>query len=197
MYNVNWDTLMQTLLPAWWRKSKFVAWMRVAYAPVVKLYAKFMQFREETIYDITLTGQTMSMEQALNDRFDSIGRGIYIENLNDLTQTYLYNKVEGQPQRFLYNKYNAVRAYTTGQFAVYKDRVWRAVAPSTGQVPSMASIYWASHGPRFIVLNHIEALQPFDFIVWVPIAIIFDMNEMRALVDTYRLAGKRYQILTY
>jgi hypothetical protein len=33
-----------------------------------------------------------------------------------------------------------------------------------------------------------------DFIVWVPVGLSYDKNEMKALIDIYKLAGKRYII---
>jgi hypothetical protein len=36
-----------------------------------------------------------------------------------------------------------------------------------------------------------------DFIVNVPIAVVFDSNQMKALINKYKLAGKRYKIETY
>jgi len=36
----------------------------------------------------------------------------------------------------------------------------------------------------------------FDFVVYVPVAISFDVNEMSSLVNTYKLAGKIYDIQT-
>jgi len=33
-----------------------------------------------------------------------------------------------------------------------------------------------------------------DFIVFVPLALSFDEKEMRAVIDSYRLAGKKYKI---
>lgn len=37
----------------------------------------------------------------------------------------------------------------------------------------------------------------YDFIVWVPVALTFDEDKMRAVVDRYKLAGIRYDIQTY
>jgi hypothetical protein len=35
-----------------------------------------------------------------------------------------------------------------------------------------------------------------DFVIKIPVAIVFDMDELKALVDTYRLAGKVYIVET-
>lgn len=36
-----------------------------------------------------------------------------------------------------------------------------------------------------------------DFIVWVPTALTFDPNQMKAIINLYKLAGKRYAIQYY
>ena len=36
-----------------------------------------------------------------------------------------------------------------------------------------------------------------DFIVYVPNSLVFDEEELKAIIDLYRLAGKQYSILQY
>lgn len=36
-----------------------------------------------------------------------------------------------------------------------------------------------------------------DFIVYVPNSLVFDEEEMKAIIDLYRLAGKQYDIVLY
>lgn len=36
-----------------------------------------------------------------------------------------------------------------------------------------------------------------DFIVWVPLTLNFDSDRMKAIIDLYKLAGKRYAIQRY
>jgi hypothetical protein len=37
----------------------------------------------------------------------------------------------------------------------------------------------------------------YEFIVNVPVALVFDMDEMHAVIKKYKLSGKRYNIVTY
>lgn len=196
-YNVNWDALVQGLTPRWWRKVRFVLWMRILYSQVERLHNLVSEYRSGAIYDLTITGQTMSLENALNDRFDDISRGCYIENLNDLTQTYLYNKAEGQPLLYLYNKWQSTMAFLDGQFCAHLGSIWVCNTDNTNEVPSLSSSVWSYVRPVLYLINKGEALQSLDFIVWVRVLLLFDQVEMRALIDTYKLAGKRYTIMTY
>lgn len=42
-----------------------------------------------------------------------------------------------------------------------------------------------------------EAQGDSDFIIFVPVALVFDEDEMRSLVNKYRAAGKTFEIETY
>lgn len=59
-------------------------------------------------------------------------------------------------------------------------------------------IYNKSEGkpPRYIY-NKIEYLSTVDFIVYVPLAVVFDIDQMTALVNKYRYASRTFQIITY
>lgn len=195
--SVNWDALVQGLTPYWWRREKYVRWMRILMSQVQLLHTTVIAYRLRVIYELTITGQTMSLESALNDRFDSIDRGCYIENLNDLTQTYLYNKVEAQPPMYLANKWTPAATFLGDQFCSYGGAIWQCSISNTNQVPGTMSLVWNYVRPVQYLINKGEALQPVDFIVWVRALLVFDIAEMRALLDTYVLAGKRYTIQTY
>lgn len=60
-------------------------------------------------------------------------------------------------------------------------------------------IYFLAEGdsPTYITWLGEGSASAADFIVYVPSGLIFDENEMRAIIDLYRLAGKRYAIELY
>lgn len=60
-------------------------------------------------------------------------------------------------------------------------------------------IYWLSEfdTPTYIKWLEETPETPFDFIIWVPNSLVFDEDEMRAIVELYKLAGKRYTIILY
>jgi len=51
--------------------------------------------------------------------------------------------------------------------------------------------------PGLVMKTRAEFDGVFDFIVNVPIGVAFDEDEMRGLVNLYRLAGMRYTIVTF
>lgn len=54
----------------------------------------------------------------------------------------------------------------------------------------------ATTGPTYIY-SDAEYSNNVDFIIWVPAATVYTEPAMRARVDLYRAAGKRYRIQTY
>lgn len=51
--------------------------------------------------------------------------------------------------------------------------------------------------PETFIFNADEGGGGPDFIVWVPVALVFDENYMRSLINKYKIAGPQYQIVTY
>lgn len=196
MFNIDWNWFAQIAMPEWWRKTRMVAFVRVLLSPIAYLHGVFLAFRARTIYNMQHTGQTMSLEHILNDRFDPIDRGIWIENMDDLTQTYIYRKVEERPTPYLYRKWRMGITYSAGHRVSWNGVIWQATLENTNEPPGN-NAFWAYVRRTFRLIRKGEALQPFDFIVWVPLLLVFDEAEMRSLINTYRMAGKRYSIQTY
>lgn len=51
--------------------------------------------------------------------------------------------------------------------------------------------------PNTYLYNTAEYTGNLDFIVKVPVALVFDENQMKSLINKYKLAGKNYTIQTY
>ena len=47
------------------------------------------------------------LEHYLNDQFDQVGQGIFIENIEESDFTFIYQKIEQKPPTFYYNKSEA------------------------------------------------------------------------------------------
>lgn len=60
-------------------------------------------------------------------------------------------------------------------------------------------IYFLDEGqtPTYITWLNEGSNAAVDFIVYVPNTLVFDEGQMRAIIDLYRLAGKRYSIVLY
>lgn len=89
------------LLPALLRRGpRLRAWLLALVAPLAEVYDRFLAHYYATRRELSYTGQTMSLEQALNDRFDPAFRRIVIvQNLVEIENTYdrfTANNYEGQ-----------------------------------------------------------------------------------------------------
>lgn len=196
--DVNWTDLVQRLLPRWWRRMRMLAWMRVLVSQVAAAHSVFLNSRSRVLYDLRINGQTIYLEKALNDRFDEEPRRIYIETIEDPSQLYLYRKAEEGPPLFLYPKWSAGRFFFVGAFAIHNGAVWECLIAGSGVEPVDGSPSWSFHKDFDTYIRRKgESLQGIDFIVYVPIELVFDEAEMRALIERYRQAGKRYTIETY
>lgn len=194
---VNWIKLVQLQVPQWMRRKRLVVWLLVLISGVRSLHANFLDYRKNSIYSLLITGQTIYLEKALNDQWDFLDRGIYIETATDPNQFYLYNRIEAADPVYFYNRYNGVREYAIGDYAVEGTRIWKAVELGFLDAPEASNAQWSDEGERLYLRNKIEGNAVYDFIIWVPVGVVFGEAQMRALVDLYKLAGKTYTIQTY
>ena len=159
MFDIDFRHVAYNLLPHFLRGDKNLSWLYSLVEPIKELNIIFNSFRDNTLYNLQFTGQTIYLEHFLNDQFDPIGRGIYITTLDELDWIFHFQKAEAKPPFYYYN---------------------------------------ASEGMPFIYLkNQTELLNEVNFIVNVPVAVVFDELFMRAKIDYYNHIGRIYEIVTY
>jgi hypothetical protein len=127
--------------------------------PLIEVYDLFTAFRNNNIKILSFSSQVISLEYALNDRFNPGNDEIYILDYLQFSDLYLYNKVEDRNDKYFFNKAEAKQYY--------------------------------------YLRNKTEYSGDFDFVVMVPTWLTYDINEMRSLINRYKLAGKRYTIVNY
>lgn len=97
LFDVNYDSLSYQLLPVRLRKMKNVAWLRCLIAPVKWLYYQFKVSRNSNLYNLAHNSQVVFLTAALNDLFDPVGRGIYIEDGSYEDPLFVYMPLEVRP----------------------------------------------------------------------------------------------------
>lgn len=113
IYDINYQKLIKWLTPVPLRGVKFLSLMGVMVFPLVSLYQAFLLYRKAKIYQLMITPQKCYLERLLNDRYDFTNRRIYIDDGVDKPPTfiyqnaelkplYIYNRSEGQPQKYIY-----------------------------------------------------------------------------------------------
>ncbi|WP_317899414.1 hypothetical protein [Aurantibacillus circumpalustris] len=165
--------------------------------PLEIMYAEFTALRAEYTYKCRFNGSVVYLETALNDRFDSINRGIYITLANH-AKLYIYKVSELKPPLILYRKWNAATSFATGKFCFYQGDIYEANATALNKVPGVDpewDIRPARKAPILRKKANYNGLVA--FYVYVPAAVVFAEWEMKSLINYYKLAGRGYQIIIY
>jgi hypothetical protein len=199
MFNIDWFILRLISTPLNKRQPLRAAWLTVLISQVKALHAEFYLLITGKLYELQFTGQIIYLEQVLNDTFDNDLRRIWIDNTADNSaRIFLWNKVEGQPKHYVFNKWNAVDSYVIDDHMTYQFKVYRAVVNNTNVAPAANPLVWRYIMDAPILFNREDyALYNTSFIVMVPTGLVYDTSRLMALVNKYKLAGKSYTIQTY
>lgn len=100
---LNVPQLIKDLTPMNLRQPIRNDWLYALNVQLVNLYNNFLTQRDEDIYDVNHSGQLLSLQELLNDKFDPVNRLITIDDGVWLDDFYLYNKEE-KVYTYLYNK---------------------------------------------------------------------------------------------
>jgi hypothetical protein len=104
-YRLDLPRLVWLLLPVLLRKPRLLAWLNVLTSPVEYLYRQFLDYRLDTLRELSYNGQTALLEAALNDKLDPTLRRIVIRNsTNFLEALYINFKREAQPPTYASSK---------------------------------------------------------------------------------------------
>lgn len=89
IYNINWNKLVSWLIPSPLFKPKLFAWLKGLVSPINKTHGDLLTFRKQKLYELGITPQVCYLQKLLNDRFDYVGRGIYISDGTKSTDVWL------------------------------------------------------------------------------------------------------------
>lgn len=97
IYNIDYTRLNRLLLPTFLRKEILIIILNSMIGGIRSIYSRFLFFRDDNLYRLSITPQVFSLEKLLNDRFDVDKRRIYITDGEFYKSKYLYTKPEKQP----------------------------------------------------------------------------------------------------
>lgn len=97
-YNLNFNKLVQLLLPTFLRKPRIIAYLQCAFTPLIGIYDEFKQLRLDDHYKLDHTWQKCYMEAVLNDMFDLDERKIRIIEGDRYERNYIYTHAEQKPK---------------------------------------------------------------------------------------------------
>lgn len=151
MWNrVNWDRLVLLLLPTFLRKPVLFGYLRALVSPIADLHYRWSRMRDDNLKKLSYNGQRCYLRKALNDKCDPGERRIYIDEIPQLDENYIY-----QPEENL---------------DYYLDTMYLDLDYSVGG-------------------------ETVDFVVYVPTELMNKINEITAILEFYKLAGKLYKII--
>lgn len=101
MFNIEFNKLVNNLLPWFLRGPRLRAWLMSLIAPIISLHTAFLMYRSSTIFSVGTTGMVLSLESMLNDVFnpDTLYPRIYISDASRKDKLYFFNAAEGRTTR--------------------------------------------------------------------------------------------------
>jgi hypothetical protein len=173
LYGIDFTIKMRELLPWFWEYTIETNSQKIAFMNLCEVFFNSLQKSNENLVELcgiirdrlAYTGQVLSLETLLNDKYDDILRRIFIECLNaNYTEGLdIYNNDEIDPTPIdLYN--NDETAVTTITLWLNDD-----IEPD-------------------------PTLQTISFIVHIPVSITVSDEIIRALLAFYVVGGQEYSI---
>jgi hypothetical protein len=101
---IDFNSNFSSLIPIKIRKAKQNSWLATIFAPMDSLNQRFRNWAYNKRYVLSFTGQQIYLEHLLNDRFDAVGRGIYIDDplINNQDIAVSFYRVENQISASVY-----------------------------------------------------------------------------------------------
>lgn len=169
-YELDFDKWILTMLPTFLRRRGVFVFCRALCHSIKRLYLEFLDARKEHNFNVSHNGQVCYLRSALNERFDTTG----FEICDSLTDN----------GRWLYAKDEPMAGQT---YAV--DESVNKEPDTDPDLPKVPVVYDETR------LN----LPQDTFVVFVPAKCAGRMDEVRAIVDRFRILSKQpvYNIKQY
>lgn len=157
MILIDYFFLVQICLYQFIRKTKLINFIIVLISQLEMMKTEFYAFFDKKKEELNFTGQVIYLEHLLNKEFDPMLKRIYINDLEQLPELYLFNYEESNEITYLNNQ-------------------------SEGEPP----IY---------LFNQSEYDLDNDFTIYMPNGLVFDETYLKGLVNQYKTASKRFNIV--
>lgn len=203
MFSIVLYNILYYLIPPHRRKQIILELLKVYLKPVQVMY-------DNMFYEAKWNSQIASFETYLNEQYGlpyvfanrasliSSTSIIWIENTAAVRAIFLFNKIESRPPIILFNKYQPGFPYSIGQYASESGEVYRSKTNSNlGNQPSISPSNWEYVGIGPHLWSKDDPVNVYDFIVWVPNTLTYDVDILNSQIKKYKLLGKKYTINTY
>jgi hypothetical protein len=122
IYNLDWDKLVTRLTPKPLKLAKTLAWLKAMASDIADLHARYIAYKNYTVYWLGINSQVCFMEKALNDKYDISLRRIYITDGIEFDPVPFYLKIENKPV-ILYTKTENTPLYYTPKQKLHNSAV--------------------------------------------------------------------------
>lgn len=126
--------LMEMLLPPLIRQQFIIAFLSAVFKPLDTLQAEFYTYYSDKKYELTWNSQVIMLEHLLNDQFDNIDRGIYIEDAEQTPNKFWFNVMDANEETYLFNDAESEDPYYLNNTSEYDTDVDFIVNVPTGVV---------------------------------------------------------------
>lgn len=93
-YKVDWDRLILLLLPTFLRKPVLFGYLRALVSPISSLHYKWLRMREDNLKKLSYNSQKCYLRKALNDKYDSELRRIYLDKVPPTEGNFIFTPGE-------------------------------------------------------------------------------------------------------
>ena len=112
-YDINFQKLIQNLLPTFLRKKVIGALVDAIVIPITTMHTKWKSFREDNLFKTAYNGQVYSLQKALNTKIFGANNGIEISESDKLIPTYIYTKLDSEKTAtYIYDKNSSLFMYS-------------------------------------------------------------------------------------
>jgi len=106
MYNIDFDKLVNNLLPSLLRKLKQKAWLVCLITPLKTLYVSFLNLRTDKLLEAFVTGQVASLQFLLNKLVygDGNSTNVFISDNTLYNRIFIFNRAESSNPVYIFNR---------------------------------------------------------------------------------------------
>ncbi|MDA8956492.1 hypothetical protein N9H19_02615 [Flavobacteriales bacterium] len=131
MYSFDFRHILLKLAPSRRRRAIDVrSWFYCIAKALQTINSSLNSTRDAIIYKTNFNAQVIYLEHFLNDKYDPVNRGIYIEDTANTNYLYLYNIIEGK-QTYMYNESEGNPLYFRNEAEYNTDVDYKVKVPSS------------------------------------------------------------------
>lgn len=194
MYKVDWNKLINNNVPVFMRTQERLEWLQVAFKGIKTAYNRFLNIRSNARYRLTHTGQIIYLEKVLNDAFDNDQRRIFIDDGDFRSKALIFHRPE--ETLMIYRSWKFNTSYQIGDRVVLGRFIYEALTSHTNKPPESNPNDWKAIALSTLIKSRAGYKTGIRFFVFLPVGLVYDINRMKALVNSYKILPHQYQIVT-